>query len=111
MHTCVCLCMHVYACEGMVYGVPCLQLIVILSQAIDSTAVTADAMNALTAVSNNISGYGIVTFPVISLEKISSYANQSMAAISSAEDAFSSLETRLQDLRANISANQVSLCL
>ena len=53
-------------------------------------------MSALTAVSSNISGYN-AAFSVINLESISSYANQSMQAVTSAMNEFSSLQMFLQN--------------
>ena len=64
-------------------------------------------MSALTAVSSNISGYNGV-FSVINLESISSYVNQSMEAVTSAMNAFSSLAMFLQTIMV---CTNVDLCI
>ena len=66
------------------------------SQAINTTTLNTATMSALTAVSSNISGYN-AAFSVINLESISSYANQSMQAVTSAMNEFSSLQMFLQN--------------
>ena len=63
-------------------------------------------MSALEAVSNNISAFDGVSFPVVVLEDITSYVNQSREAVLSAVMALTSLETALG---AN-SSIQVSVC-
>ena len=64
-------------------------------------------MSALTAVSSNISGYN-GDFSVINLESISSYVNQSMEAVTSAMNAFSSLAMFLQTIMVR---TNVDLCI
>lgn len=53
-------------------------------------------MSALAAVSSNISGSNSAAFSVIDLESTSSYVNQSIEAVTSAMNEFSSLQMNLQ---------------
>ena len=97
----VCTNMGVYISKMYVCGVSCTRHSIAyslhpLSQAINTTTLNTATMSALTAVSSNISCYN-AAFSVINLESISSYANQSMQAVTSAMNEFSSLQMFLQN--------------